>query len=73
MFKALLDAGSMVTLWSEASGAVAMDTVGRLSLDFGMALPVTPLHLGPEHCFSGPSPGPGKPGPKEKHIGHFNR
>lgn len=26
---------------------VAMDTVGRLSMDLGMSLPITPLHLGP--------------------------
>lgn len=50
-----------------------MDTVGRLSMDFGMSLPITPLHLGPEHCFTGPPPAPGKPPAKEKHIEHFNR
>ena len=45
MMASLLEAGSMVTLWSDASGTVATETAGKLSMDFGMALPVTQLHV----------------------------
>ena len=45
MLKSALESGAMVTFWSDASSGVATDMASRLSLEFGMALPVTPLHV----------------------------
>lgn len=75
LLKALTEQGCMVTFWSDVSGAVAAETMGRIVTEFmGTPVALSQLHLGPEHCFvlkDKDSPRSGRA--VERHIRYFNR